>query len=79
MTMVRIRINLYATLRAYVAGVPSIDVEVEPGQTIEEVLRQLGVPPDQTRILFVNNRAATLDRRLEGGEQVGVFPAIGGG
>lgn len=77
--MARVRIHLYATLRAYAAGAAAVDAEVQPGQTIEQLLRQLGVPPEQTRILFVNNRPATLDRRLEGGEQIGVFPAIGGG
>jgi len=40
---------------------------------------QVGVPAEKTRIIFVDNRAAELDRPLDGGEQVGVFPAIGGG
>jgi molybdopterin converting factor small subunit len=77
--MARVRIHLFASLRSYAAGAPSVDVDVEPGQTVEEVLRTLGVPPEQTRILFVNHRAATLDQKLSGDEQIGVFPAIGGG
>jgi hypothetical protein len=43
------------------------------------VLKGLGVPPDQTRIIFVNSRAADLSQVLQGGEQLGIFPAIGGG
>ena len=77
--MAQVRVNLYATLRAYAGGAASVVVDIEPGQTVEQVLSQLGVPTDQTQILFVNNRAATLDQPLDGGERLGVFPAIGGG
>ena len=71
--------NLYATLRGHLGGAPSVEVDVEPGETVRQVLSRLGVPPEQTRIIFVNSRAARLDQALEGGENVGVFPAIGGG
>ena len=66
-------------LRQYVAGAASREVDVEPGQTIEDSLRRLGVPPDQTRIIFLNNRAARLTDVLNGGERLDVFPGIGGG
>ena len=77
--MALVHINLYATLRRYADGATSVEVEIEPGQTIEQTLLGLGVPPDQTRIIFVNNRAATLSHPLQGGEHLGIFPAIGGG
>lgn len=77
--MPRVNVNLYATLRSYVGGAPSVAVEVEPGETVGEMLERLGVPVEQTRILFVNNRAATLSQTLQDGDRVGVFPAIGGG
>jgi sulfur carrier protein ThiS len=54
-------------------------VEVQPGETVEEVLRGLGVPPEKTRIVLVDNRPAELSQPLAGGERVGIFPAIGGG
>jgi len=77
--MAHVKVNLYATLRSYVGGSPSIEVDVESGETVEQMLRRLGVPPERTRILFVNNRAATLSHPLADGDQVGVFPALGGG
>ena len=77
--MARVQVNLYATLRSFVGGAPSVEVDIEPGQTVEQMLEQLGVPPEKTRILFVNNRAATLSQPLQDGDRVGVFPAIGGG
>jgi len=77
--MPQVKVNLYATLRKYIAGAPSVRVDIDPGQTVGQVLVGLGVPADQTRIIFVNNRAADLSHVLQGGEHLGVFPAIGGG
>jgi molybdopterin synthase sulfur carrier subunit len=77
--MPHVKVNLYATLRKYIGGAPSIQVEIEPGQTIRQVLERLQVPTDKTRIIFVDNRAAELTDALKGGERLAVFPAIGGG
>ncbi|GAG50516.1 unnamed protein product, partial [marine sediment metagenome] len=32
--MTHVQVNLYAGLRQYIGGAPSIEVEIEPGQTI---------------------------------------------
>jgi molybdopterin converting factor small subunit len=77
--MPQVKVNVYATLRRHIGGAASVQVEIEPGQTVEQVLGGLGVPVDQTRIIFVDNRAAGLSHVLQGGEKLGVFPAIGGG
>jgi len=77
--MAQVQVNVYATLRSFVGNAPTVDAEIQSGQTVRQLLEQLGIPPDQTRILFVNSRAAPLDHPLQGGERVGVFPAIGGG
>ena len=77
--MSQVEVRLYAGLRAHVKGATSVSVDIEPGQTIRDVLEKLSVPLGQTRIIFVNHRAAGLDQELAGGEELGVFPAIGGG
>ena len=77
--MPQVQVNLYAALREYVGRAPSVDVEIAAGQTIRQVLEQLGVPLEKARIIFINHRAASADDSLQGGEQIGVFPAIGGG
>lgn len=77
--MAQVKVNLYASLRSHVGGVPSVDVEIGPGETVAQVLDSLGVPAEQTRIIFVNHRAAGLSAPLSDGDKVGVFPAIGGG
>jgi molybdopterin converting factor small subunit len=77
--MVHVELNLYATLRCHIGGATSVKCEIEAGETIRQMLERLGVPPEQTRIIFVNNRSADLSYALEGGERVAIFPAIGGG
>ena len=77
--MVRITVNVYANLREYTGGAASVDVDIEPGRSIGDVLDQIGIPREKTRVIFVNNRAARLDDPLSGQEQLDVFSAVGGG
>ena len=77
--MSQVEVRLYAGLRAHIRGATSVRVEIEPGETIAQVLERLSVPLNQTRIIFVNHRTTILDQELLGGEEVGIFPAIGGG
>ncbi len=77
--MARVKLNAYATLRAYLGGAGSKEIEIEPGQTVGELLDRMGIPHDQTRIIFVNSRAASLTDPLQDGDHVCGFPAIGGG
>jgi len=77
--MPAVHVNLYAGFRRKVGGQPSVDVSIEAGQTIEQLLEQLGVPLEETRIIFCNNRLVDRTQALTGGETIGVFPAVGGG
>ncbi len=77
--MPQVKVGLYAGLRQYIANAPSVDIEIVPGQTIAQVLQKLGVPPEKAHIVFVNSRASGIDCPLQGGEQVNIFPAVGGG
>jgi molybdopterin converting factor small subunit len=77
--MPEVRVNLYAGFRKIIGGRPSVEVAIQEGQTIEQLLHALGIPSEETRIVFCNNRLVDRSHSLEGGETVGVFPAIGGG
>ena len=77
--MPQIKVQLYADLRRYIDGATGIELEIESGRTIGQVLDQLGVPREQARSLFVNHRVAKLEQSLLGGERLDVFSAIGGG
>jgi sulfur carrier protein ThiS len=77
--MKKIVVKLYASLRRYSDGAGSVEMEIQPGETIEQILKRRGVPVEQARVIFVNGRAAGLADSLQGDEQVELFSAIGGG
>ncbi len=77
--MSKLRVYAYAELRQYIGGRASLDVELADGGTVADLLAQLGIPAERTKIVFVNSRAAELDRVLADGERVDLFSAIGGG
>lgn len=77
--MAKVRVYAYAELRQYVGGSAAVEVDVADGGTVASLLAQLGIPAERTKIVFVNSRAAELDRNLADGERVDLFSAIGGG
>lgn len=77
-----VTVKLYATLRHYgrggQAGVP-FEIELPPAATVEELIKQLNIPMEETRITFVNGIIQKPDWSLQDGDEVGMFPPIGGG
>lgn len=57
----------------------SFDVEVPEGCTVGDLADRLALPRDEIKVTFVNGRARSLEHRLEPGDQVGIFPPVGGG
>jgi len=74
-----VKVNLYAGFRKISGGQPSLNVTIEPDQTVGQLLDQLGIPEQEIRIIFCDNRLVERCHTLRGGETLGVFPAIGGG
>ena len=77
--MPSVTVNLYASFREHTGGRPSVTVSFESEISIEQLLSQLGVPIEQVRIIFCNNRLVDTSHTVSGGESIGVFPAVGGG
>jgi len=80
--MMRIEINLYASLAPYAPageGRGPRFLEVEPGVTIREILKRLGVPLDSVKMVFLNGVHGTVEEVLKEGDRVGVFPPVAGG
>ena len=81
-----IRVKLFATLRRYAphalagtrAGTP-FEMDVPEGATIVDIVKRLALPADQVKVAFVNGRARPDEWRLEPGDEVGIFPPVGGG
>ena len=60
------------------AGDP-LDVELPEGSTLADLVDHLALPREKVRVIFVNGRARQLDYHLVPGDEVALFPPIGGG
>jgi molybdopterin converting factor small subunit len=78
----QVTVKLYATLRRFGrgrrAGTP-LKVDLPEEATLLELINQLKIPPAETRIVFVNGIIQEPGWRLKEGDEVGMFPPIGGG
>lgn len=75
-----IEIHLYGKLRRFANEQdPTSDsvlhVPVEEGETIEDIVRRIGIPRDELgRNIFLNGQISTLSRKVKGGDRLGLFP-----
>ena len=77
-----ITVKLSSSLRRYVSGYDphqGLNLEYTPDQTVEELMQQLGIPREMVKIIMVNGLSTPLERTLEDGDRLGLFPAVGGG
>lgn len=77
-----ITVKLFASLARFApGGLPGTPFEISlPASAIvQDVVDQLGIPPEETKVTFVNGLIRELDWILKQGDEVGIFPPIGGG
>jgi molybdopterin converting factor small subunit len=78
----RIHVKLFATLVRYrsggQAGTP-FEVDLPEGATMQDLITCLKIPPEETCITFVNGVVHSSDWILKQGDEIGIFPPIGGG
>ena len=65
-------------------GSTEIELALPAGSTVEDAVRQVGTMPGADRVpprplVAVNERYASLDRRLSPGDQVALIPPVAGG
>jgi sulfur-carrier protein len=80
--MPKVELRLYATLHQYLPDLPIGDgktLEVAEGTTVRQLLEQVGAPVKTSHQVFVNSRKAGLDHPVADGDEIAVFPPIGGG
>ncbi|MGQ9516017.1 MAG: MoaD/ThiS family protein [Anaerolineae bacterium] len=78
----RLTVKLFATLGKFqpdAAGGKPFELQVHDGATVQKVIEMLGLPDDVVRVVFVNGRARPRDWTLADGDELGIFPPIGGG
>jgi molybdopterin synthase sulfur carrier subunit len=87
----QVSVRLYATLVRIVpdrvskdypdgirAGAP-LSVELTEGSTLDDLVETLGLPPEKVRVTFVNGRAQQRNYHIAPGDEIGIFPPVGGG
>ncbi len=76
----RIHVKLQLTFEDRApAGRNPFDLELTPGATVARALEALAIPVSTPKVIMVNGRAATPDRKLAPGDELTVFPPIEGG
>jgi molybdopterin converting factor small subunit len=56
-----------------------VELELPDGSTIEDLLEHLKLGKANGLITFINGRAQSRDFSLSEGDEIGIFPPIGGG
>jgi molybdopterin synthase sulfur carrier subunit len=78
----QVQVKLYATLVRYShgkhAGEP-VELELPVGASLADLYRALNIPDGEVRQAFVNGLVQAENFRLKPGDEVGIFPPIGGG
>jgi molybdopterin synthase sulfur carrier subunit len=78
----RVHARLYAGLARLLADVESgvpFEVKLAEGATVGDLLLQLRLSQKTVKLTFVNGRSRPAEHLLEDGDEVGLFPPVGGG
>ncbi len=75
------RISITVKLFAFFRDNRFIKQEQEfPAQTtVRDIIRFQGIDPEEVGVTMINSRQCTLDRIPVQGDQLAIFPVIGGG
>ncbi len=73
-----IEVKCYATL-APRAPENASAFPIAQGETVGGVMERIGIAGKDVKLVFVNGAKAELDRPLNQGDRLGLFPAVGGG
>ena len=73
----KVKVKLFATLQKN--RFKTEEGEYNEGVTVADVCRLLDIPRNKVSIVFVNNTHADYNRTLKEGDELALFPPIGGG
>jgi hypothetical protein len=75
-----IKVHLYGKLRRFTDNLDPtrdsiVNLLVEEGDTIEDIIRRIGIPNEEIGSnIFLNGEYSALNRRVRDGDRLGVFP-----
>lgn len=56
-----------------------MELDLGEGHTVADALALLGIPVAEAKLCFVNGHRQEPDGCLQDGDELGIFPPIGGG
>jgi sulfur carrier protein ThiS len=78
----RLSVKVFASLTSYVpgarAGIPNA-IDLPEDASVADLIACLGLPADQVKLAFVNGCVRPTDWVLQAGDEIGIFPPVGGG
>lgn len=74
-----IRVIPVSIVRQYVEGKEQLTLEGRAGQTIQQLLLELGIPSEVVTGVLVNGQLKGKDYRLQEGDEIKLIPVLGGG
>ena len=80
--MITVHVKLFATLRRVRPEVPMgqpFPHTLPEGATIADLIEELGLPEEEVKLVFVNAHFREWDHLLSEGDEIGIFPPVGGG
>jgi molybdopterin converting factor small subunit len=80
--MITVQVKLFATLRRQFPDLEigeALEMELAEGTTVDQLVEKLELPKKQVKVVFVNNTIRRGDYPLTDGDEVGIFPPVGGG
>jgi molybdopterin converting factor small subunit len=81
-TSMVIKVRLFASLARFSpGGLPgtTFEFKITTPTTVQDLLDQLHIPGEEIKVAFVNGLIRDMDWVLQPGDEVGIFPPIGGG
>ncbi len=76
-TIMRITVKLFASFRQ--GRFDARPMEFADGTTAGEIVRHLAIPEHEVTLVFINGRHGNLESELADGDEMALFPPVGGG
>jgi molybdopterin converting factor small subunit len=80
--IMRVTVKLFATLTRFKSGIKAgtpFDIDLPEKACARDIIDLLKIPPEEVRVIFINNIIQEPTSILKGGDVVGIFPPVGGG
>jgi molybdopterin converting factor small subunit len=80
--IMKIDLRLFASLARYLPDKSdgrSLIVEVDEETTVKDLLKRMGIPLGEVKLIFLNGIRSEMESPLKDGDRLGVFPPVAGG